>query len=113
MASSIFVRWTQEGWHRWPEASGTREYLASRHRHLFHYEVTITVEHNDREIEFHDLLHLCCGVVTESELGRSSCEDLARRIVDVVRSQYPNRPFYSCSVSEDGEVGATVTEGAA
>jgi hypothetical protein len=112
MASDIFVRWTQPGWHRWPEATGTRAYLSDRHRHLFHYEARITVHHDDREIEFHDLLDLCRGVITEEELDRASCEDLARRVISTMRDTYPDRPLYSCSVSEDGEVGATITEGA-
>jgi len=106
---SITVRWTQEGFHRWPEASGKREYLASRHRHLFHYELTVTVHHGDREIEFHDLLDLGKYAIPEMELGRTSCEELGERILAQVESTYPNRPKYSITVWEDGEVGATTT----
>jgi hypothetical protein len=104
---SITVRWTQDGFHRWPEATGTREYLASRHRHLFYYEVTVTVEHGDREIEFHDLLDLCKNAISDKELGRTSCEELADKVLEKVCNVYPNRPRYSATVWEDNEVGAT------
>lgn len=104
---SITVRWTREGWHRWPEAEGVRDYLSSRHRHLFHYELTVIVEHNDREIEFHDLLEYARENSLGGELGRRSCEDLGEVVLKAVASQYPNRN-YSCTVWEDNEVGATI-----
>lgn len=105
---SITVRWTREGWHCWPEADGVRDYLSSRHRHLFYYELTVTVGHNDREIEFHDLLEYARESSFGGELGRRSCEDLAEVVLKAVRDKYPDRTYY-CTVWEDNEVGATIT----
>jgi len=108
----VTVRWEQIGFHCWPEAKGTREYLSSRHRHKFYFEVTVSVFHNDREIEFHDLLDQARAIITEEELGRSSCEDLAYRIIESLRDTYKEsaiRRDWTCSVFEDNEVGATVT----
>ena len=104
---SITVRWTKEGWHNWPEAEGERDYLASRHRHLFHYELQVSVEHNDREIEFHDLLAFARSVSLEGELGRTSCESLAEIVLTAIQAKYPGRD-YACTVWEDNEVGATI-----
>ena len=104
---TITVKWTQQGFHRWPEAQGVREYLSSRHRHLFYCEVSVTVEHGDREIEFHDLLDLCKTIIPETELNRQSCEDLTDRLLESVSNVYPDRPRYSATVWEDDEVGAT------
>jgi hypothetical protein len=104
---SITVRFTIEGWHCWPEADGVRDYLASRHRHLFYYEVTVSVNHNDREVEFHDLLEHARASAIGGELGRRSCEDMAEIVLEAVRNKYPDRS-YSCAVYEDNEVGATI-----
>lgn len=109
---SVTVRWEQIGFHSWPEAAGVRNYLSTRHRHKFFFTLTVTVFHNDREIEFHDLLDMARCVIPEEELGRSSCEDLAVRIIEAVVKTNPrsaaNRTI-RCSVFEDNEVGATVT----
>ena len=105
---SITVRWSKEGWHNWPEAEGVRDYLASRHRHIFHYELTVSVEHNDREVEFHDLLTFARAASLDGELGRTSCESLAELVLTAVQKEYRGRE-YSCTVWEDNEVGATIT----
>ena len=105
---TVTVRFTKEGWHNWPEAEGVRDYLASRHRHLFYYELTVSVGHNDREIEFHDLLEFASHAAVAGELGRRSCEDMAEVILKAVRDKYPERT-YACTVWEDNEVGATIT----
>ena len=112
---SITVRWTQVGFHMWPEAPPRRAYLTSRHRHLFYFELTVGVSHNDRDIEFHDLRDFAAAVITEQEMGRSSCEDLATTILEAVAmhlsaSGAEDRPM-SCTVWEDNEVGATVMVG--
>jgi hypothetical protein len=54
-AAHIHVRFTEHGVHCWPQAPERRAYLRSLHRHLFFVEVSTAVEHDDREIEFHDL----------------------------------------------------------
>jgi hypothetical protein len=51
----IFVRFEQVGFHFGPDAPSHRAYLRATHRHLFGIEVTTTVDHDERDIEFHDL----------------------------------------------------------
>ncbi len=105
---SITVRWTYEGWHKWPEAHSERNYLADSHRHLFYVELTVEVQHNDREVEFHDLLTYAKGLLPSGEdFGRKSCEDMANEILEYVNLKYPDRNML-CSVWEDNEVGATI-----
>ena len=109
VARTITVRWTEPGFHCWPEAEGERAYLAQRHRHLFHIEVSMPVEHNDREVEFHDLLDHARSWRTDGpERGRWSCEDIAREIDLHVRARWPGRTI-TVAVFEDGECGATIT----
>jgi hypothetical protein len=105
---TVTVRFTREGWHCWPEADGVRDYLASRHRHLFYYEVTISVNHNDREVEFHDLLEFARESAVQGELGRRSCEDMAEVVLEAISQKWKDRQ-YKVSVFEDNEVGATIT----
>lgn len=111
LSQTVTVRWEQIGFHCWPEAEGVRAYLSQRHRHKFFFEVTVDVFHNDREIEFHDLLDQARRVIGTEELGRMSCEDMALKVIEALRSLYPetaHRRGWSCSVFEDNEVGATV-----
>lgn len=109
----IEVRWDFVGYHRWPEAAEVagpqRDYLASRHRHRFECSARVAVDHNDREIEFHDLLdHLHDLFEHGEDLGRFSCEDIADVIADRIDDRWPNR-WRQVSVFEDGEAGATIT----
>jgi hypothetical protein len=116
--ATIFVRFTFGGWHCWPDAPERRAYLRDRHRHLFHVEVKTTVDHDDRELEFHDLLAFAAvefsglgevdpeaGIV---DFGSQSCETLARRLATVTADKYDKA--IAVEVSEDGECGALVAE---
>lgn len=105
--SKIIVRFVSEGFHRWPGATGRREYLASVHRHLFHVEVKTEVAHDDREIEFHDLLDDAKAWFPAGDLGARSCESLARELASALAQKY-TRPF-QVAVFEDAEVGAEVS----
>lgn len=111
--TSIVVRWTHAGFHCWPsarEVTGERRaYLADRHRHLFHYEVRLEVSHDDRQVEFHDLLDECRAFTTQrTEHGHRSCEMLAEEVLDFIDTRFPVVGLYrSVSVLEDNECGAT------
>lgn len=109
MKRSITVRHTFEGWHHWPEAPGRRAYLAAKHRHMFWVDTTVTVGHDDREIEFHDLRDTARAATPGGDLGSTSCEQLAERVIGAVRHEWPGRE-YTVTVWEDNECGATVTE---
>ena len=54
MMKSIFVTYQREGIHKYPGAANLPgvEFLASPHRHMFHFKITLQVYHDDREVEF-------------------------------------------------------------
>lgn len=110
-AAEIHVRFRMEGLHHWPDAPTHRGYLAMEHRHLFHVEVSTTVKHDDREIEFHDLrddaiVAFVALYVGGASLGSLSCEAIARAIGRSLGERYSR--VFRVSVWEDGECGATV-----
>jgi hypothetical protein len=99
------VRFRVPGIHYWHGAPVLRKYLANEHRHLFHVECGVEVFHNDREVEFHDMLDVAQKdfVLT----GRMSCEMAATSLLERLEKHYPNRRMY-VDVFEDGECGARV-----
>lgn len=105
------VRFTREGFHHWPEAKGKRSYLAQRHRHLFYVEASVQVQHNEREIEFHDFLEFCRenfgGSSQNQQFGGHSCESLGEALAKKITLQFPNRSVI-VKVFEDDEVGAKI-----
>lgn len=107
VSSTAWVTCQFEGWHAWPDAPELRVYLSSPHRHLFKVLVELEVFHDDREVEFHDLLDFVRSLLPGPDLGAQSCEMMARNMCHSIRSRYPGRDCL-VSVSEDGEVGARV-----
>jgi hypothetical protein len=104
--ATLTVRFTAEGWHRWPNAPEHRAYLASSHRHLFHVEVSMRTFHDDREIEFHDVLDWARAEFGSGDFGSASCEMLARALATSGSKKYGRR--VTVAVFEDGEAGAEV-----
>lgn len=109
---TIFARFAVPGLHRWAHASGARHYLAHPHRHLFAFEVSVPVMHDDRDIEFHDLQAVArstfIGEPAEAGnvlFGEESCEQLALRVAQHVSDHFGVR-YVSVAVAEDGENGA-------
>ena len=84
-------------------------YLGNSHRHLFYVEAQVEVKHDDREIEFHDLLDFCKSHFFSGEMGPLSCEMLARDLRQQIVTAYPGRKVI-VSVFEDNEVGAIVDD---
>lgn len=108
----IEVRFRVDGWHCWPDAPERRKYLRDLHRHIFHISVATLVTHDDREIEFHDLIEQSNAIVQRMKspagsFGRMSCEQIARTLGMKLMSAH-SRGFV-VSVFEDGEAGAVVT----
>jgi len=119
------VRFTEPAFHNWQGAPKGKEYLGQRHRHLFHVEVCLEVLHDDREVEFHDLLSFsrasfpgkviqgirdaALGYGPVREMGGLSCEMMARAVRTAVVGKWTGRTCI-VSVYEDGEVGAEVSE---
>lgn len=109
----IFVTFQREGIHCYPAAAtdpnlADVSFLASPHRHMFHFNVAIQVFHNDRDLEFIQfkrwLDNLYTGVL---ELNRKSCEMISDDLYEQIASRYPDRDI-AITVSEDGENGATI-----
>ena len=84
-------------------------FLASPHRHIFHFRVAIDVFHDDRELEFIQFKRWLESlyVNTVLQLDYKSCEMLADDLYTQIASKYPNRDVW-IEVSEDGENGCYV-----
>ena len=79
----IFVRFEQVGFHCWPDAPSHRAYLRASHRHLFGIEVTTRVDHDERDIEFHDLRDEAAALFR----GLSNTQQISwrRRLAQILR----------------------------
>ena len=116
---TIFVRFQKEGIHCYPAASTDpalktgNEYdvsfLGTPHRHIFHFEVTIEVFHNDRDIEFIQIKRWLENQYSQGilELNYKSCEMISDDLYEVIATRYPTRKVV-ITVSEDNENGATI-----
>jgi hypothetical protein len=109
----IWVTFQREGIHRFPAAATDANladvaFLANEHRHIFHFNVSIEVLHNDRDIEFIQfkrwLESLYQGTL---ELNFKSCEMISDDLYQIIAGRYPGRDI-EITVSEDGENGATI-----
>jgi hypothetical protein len=106
MTTFAIVRFRVPGIHYWPGPPKHRQYLLNAHRHLFHVECGIEVKHNDREIEFQDLLDRAQHKFMLG--GRMSCEMAAKGLLKHLQKRFPERRMY-VDVFEDGECGARIT----
>ena len=117
----IWVTFRKEGIHCYPAAATDPKlntageydvsFLASPHRHIFHFRVSIDVFHNDRDIEFIQfkrwLESLYNGQNSVLELDFKSCEMIADDLYLQIAERYPNRNV-SIQVAEDGENGCLI-----
>jgi hypothetical protein len=107
----IEVTFQKEGIHKYPAALtdpnlADVSFLGHPHRHIFHFRVRISVQHNDRDIEFIQFKRWLESLYSDStlELNFKSCEMIAEELIGVISSRY-NRSM-SVSVFEDDENGA-------
>jgi len=117
---TIFVRFQKEGIHKYPAAATDPalatgdeydvSFLATPHRHIFHFEVTIEVFHNDRDIEFIQFKRWLENQYSQGilALDYKSCEMISDDLYDVIATRYPSRNI-KIKVSEDDENGATIS----
>ena len=120
----IWVTFRKEGIHRYPAAATDPllctageydvSFLASPHRHMFHFRVWIDVFHNDRDIEFIQfkrwLENLYSGSNNNNsilELDWKSCEMIADDLYLQIAGRYPDRVVW-IEVAEDGENGCLI-----
>ena len=116
---NIWVTFQKEGIHCYPAAGSDPllatgdeydvSFLASPHRHIFHFNVGIQVFHNDRDIEFIQFKRWLENLFKTNimELNHKSCEMISDDLYEVIASRYPDRDI-EITVSEDGENGATI-----
>ena len=115
----IWVTFTKEGIHCYPDAginpalaTGDEydvSFLASPHRHIFHFRVAIDVFHDDREIEFIQFKRWLVNLYISNilQLDYKSCEMIADDLYVQIAQKYPDRDIH-IEVSEDGENGCSV-----
>ena len=122
----IWVTFRKEGIHRYPAAATDPNlctageydvsFLASPHRHIFHFRVSIDVFHNDRDIEFIQFKRWLENLYSSNnnpngavlELDWKSCEMIADDLYIQIADRYPGRAV-EIEVSEDGENGCLIS----
>jgi hypothetical protein len=113
----IWVTFCREGIHCYPAAATDPRlatgdeydvsFLASPHRHIFHFRVAIQVTHSDRDIEFIQAKRWLENLYKQGtlQLDYRSCEMIAEELYTQIASKYPGRNV-QIDVSEDAENGA-------
>lgn len=112
---SIWVTFQRAGFHRYPAAEWDPKlsdvsYLSHRHRHLFRFRVSIEVWHNDRELEFHQVLNFCEKLFNTGsiDIDYKSVEMLADDLYLKLAARYGTQRAMEIEVSEDGECGCVI-----
>ena len=115
----IWVTFNKEGIHRYPAAqtdpnlaSGDEfdvSFLSNYHRHIFQFKVWISVNHNNRDIEFIQFKRWLEKLYSDKTLilNDKSCEMIAEDLYEKINIKYPNSDV-QIEVSEDGENGALI-----
>jgi len=121
----IWVTFRKEGIHKYPAAATDPNlatgdeydvsFLASPHRHVFHFRVWIDVFHNDRDIEFIQFKRWLENLYTSYRssansvlaLDFKSCEMIADDLYIQIAARYPERAVW-IEVAEDGENGCLI-----
>jgi len=115
----IWVTFEKEGIHCYPAAATDPNlntageydvsFLASPHRHMFHFRVSIDVFHNDRDIEFIQFKRWLVNLYQDGVLALDwkSCEMMADDLYVQIAARYPDRAV-TIEVSEDGENGCSI-----
>lgn len=117
--SFIWVTFQKEGIHRYPQAGTDPKlatgdwldvsFLATPHRHIFHFRVEMEVFHDDRDVEFIQAKRIMEMWYKEGVLALDykSCEMMANELYDKLVTRWPGRD-YAIEVSEDGENGCRI-----
>ena len=114
--SFIWVTFQKEGIHRYPQAATDPKlatgdwldvsFLATPHRHIFHFRVEMEVFHDDRDVEFIQLKRILESWYSDKILSVDfkSCEMIANDLHKQIIKKWPSRDIV-IEVSEDGENG--------
>ena len=107
--TNIIVTLQMEGFHRWDGAFEEVAFLKDDHRHIFHFELEVPVQHDDRDVEIILFKRIVQRILIDRygdsngvlQLGSKSCEMLAKELLVVFECD-------RVKVTEDGENGAVV-----
>jgi len=114
MRAVVWVKFTSERFHRWPDApeDALHAHLRSEHRHLFHVEVSVEVTETERQVSFESLRAQAIDAFDEVVPLRSemSCELMALLLAQSLAIE-SSLPVACVTVSEDNEAGASVLLG--
>ena len=117
----IWVTFRKEGIHKYPAAATDPalatgdeydvSFLASPHRHIFHFRVWIDVFHNDRDVEFIQFKRWLEKLYSSNEgvlsLDYKSCEMMSDDLYAQISQKYPDREVW-IEIAEDGENGSFI-----
>lgn len=104
--NTVWVKFSFEALHKYPDAPDEVAFLRNEHRHVFHVKAGIDVRHDDREIEFILLKRGLEKRFTGGNMNNKSCEMIADEIAEYFLNKgYKNRTCY-IEVSEDNENGS-------
>jgi len=115
----IWVTFRKEGIHKYPAAATDPtlatgdeydvSFLATPHRHIFHFRVWIDVFHNDRDIEFIQFKRWLENLYRDGtvQLDFKSCEMISDDLYLQIAARYPDSAVW-IEVAEDGENGALI-----
>jgi hypothetical protein len=115
----IWTTFRKEGIHCYPAAATDPalatgdeydvSFLATPHRHIFHFRVWIDVVHNDRDIEFIQFKRWLENLYKDGilQLDYKSCEMMADDLYAEIAGRYPDRAVW-IEIAEDGENGALI-----
>ena len=112
----IFVQFQKEGIHKYPAAltdpalaTGDEydvSFLGYPYRHIFEFQVWISVTHNDRDVEFLQAKRWLEKLYDQKtlQLNYRSCEMISEELYEKIIDKWPGREIW-IEVSEDGENG--------
>lgn len=115
----IWVTFRKEGVHKYPLAltdpslatGGPDDvsFLGYPHRHIFHFKVTISVTHDDRDIEFIQFKRYLESLYQDGtlQLDYKSCEMMSNDLYKKITDKYPCRDVI-IEIAEDGENGSII-----
>ena len=104
--------------HSWPDApeygplsNEPIAFLCNPHRHMFHVKIGVDVQNMNRQVEFFDFQAFVRQYIDAflPKWSESSCEAMALDLAKDVGAGLGGYNKIVCTVSEDGENGATVT----
>lgn len=117
----VYVEFSIDGFHSWPNAPDKYWYLRGMHRHRFTFHVRMSVPHSERAVEINEFAAELEAYVRNQRarmtsfpeeivvsFGTQSCEEIAADVTETLWHWF--RPEHcSVTVKEDGILGGGVS----